>query len=312
MYNSTRTRRSVKRFRLLFGPAAWILLLAISVRPSSTESVRKELVRRQAQTGLTLAWVDRTVLGKSIRMQTTIDSGVRAILFNKRTIVPLNTSLEVFRPDGFSFGEYPGVPGLGTCWSHDQTMLVDTMIEHPSGRATLEILDLGSKRTRAIAIHVDQKEFVTSECWSPDGKRLVYQMDDAVRLHELDNDRSDAIAKGTDPSWSPDGNWIAFRDRETYYAMHADGSGRKELFHNHWGSAVSALYWSPDSRIVAHVRELGFLQGGALVAEVNQLRVKRSQDGSDDRLCTDNVDAGANYRWITTGELKQPGSGPPD
>jgi len=224
MNNSMRKRRSVKWFCILFVPAAWILLLAISVRPSSRESVREELIRRQAQTGLTLAWVDNDALGKCILTHTTLRSGVRAIMFKKRTIVPLNASLEVFRPDGFSFGEYPEVPGLGTCWSHDRTKLVDTMIERPSGRATWGILDLGSKPTHAIAINVDQKEYVTSECWSPDGKRLVYRMDGGVRLYELDNDRSDAIAKGTDPTWSPDGNWIAFRDREIYYAMHADGS----------------------------------------------------------------------------------------
>lgn len=303
MNDSMRKPSSPEWFRLLFRVSASIVLLAISVRPSSTETVREELIRRQAQTGLTLAWVDNNVLAKSVWMHTPLDSGVRAITFKKRTIVPLNASLEVFRPDGFSSGQYPEVPGLGTCWSHDQTKLVDTMIERPSRRATLEILDLGSKRTHAIAINVDQKEYVTSECWSPDGKRLVYHMDDAVRLYELDNGRSDAIAKGTDPTWSPDGNWIAFRDRETYYAMHPDGSGRKELFHNHWGSAVSGLYWSPDSRIVAYVRELGFLQGGALDAEANQLRVRRLEDGSDDRLCPDNVGAGTNYRWITTSEL---------
>jgi hypothetical protein len=86
--------------------------------------------------------------------------------------------------------------------------------------------------------------------------------------------------------------------------MHPDGSDRKKLFHNHWGGAVSALYWSPDSRIVAYVRELGFLQGGALDAEVNQLRVRRLEDGSDDRL-SDGVDWYTNYHWITTGELKK-------
>ena len=170
-------------------------------------------------------------------------------MFKKRTIVPLKGSLEIFRPDGFSFEEYPEVPGLGSCWSHDQTKLVDTMIENPSGRATLEILDLVSKRTHAIAITVDQREYDTSQCWSPDGKQLVYQKDDAVRLYELDNDRSDAIAKGTIPTWSPDGNWIAFRDRETYYAMHADGSGRKELFHNHWGGACLPFIGHPIHRL---------------------------------------------------------------
>jgi WD40 repeat protein len=306
-----RTYLARRWFEITLGLLMCTVAVIQSARAFPKESVREELIRRQAQTGLTLAWVDRTVLAKSIWTHTTLASAVQAIMFKKRTIVPLIASLEVFRPDGFSRGEYPEVPGLGTCWSHDQTKLVDTMIERPSGRATLEILDLGSKRTHAIAINVDQKEYVTSECWSPDGKRLVYQMDDAVRLYELDNDHSDAIAKGTDASWSPDGNWIAFRDRESYYAVHADGSGRKELFHNHWGSAVSAVYWSPDSRIVAYVRELGFLQGGALDAEVDQLRVRRLEDGSDDRLCPDNVDAGANYRWITTSELKQPRSGPP-
>jgi hypothetical protein len=286
----------VKWFRLLFGSIAGILLLAINVRSSSWESVREELIRRQGQTGLTFAW---------------IHDGVNAVSFKNRTVVVLKDSLDAFRPNGFSFGEYPEVSGIGMCWSHGQMKLVDTMIEHPSGRATLAILDLISKRTRAIAINVDQKEYVTSQCWSPDGKRLVYQMDDAVRLYELDHDRSDAIAKGTDPTWSPDGNWIAFRDRETYYAMHADGRDRKDLFHNHGGSAVSALYWSPDSRIVAYLRELGFLQGGVLDAEVNQLRVRRLEDGSDDRLCPDNVEWYANYRWVTTSELKQPGSESP-
>jgi WD40 repeat protein len=177
------------------------------------DSVREELIRSQEEKGLTLAWVDNTVLSKSVWTHTTVSTGVEAIIFKKRTIVPLKGSLDVFRPDGFNFEEFPTLSGIGACWSRDQTKLADTMIEHPSGRATLAIFDLISKRTHALAINVDQKEYVTSQCWSPDGKRLVYQMDDAVRLYQLDDDRSDAIAKGTDPTWSPDGNWIAFRDR---------------------------------------------------------------------------------------------------
>ncbi|MFZ0882998.1 MAG: hypothetical protein WAN14_06335 [Candidatus Acidiferrales bacterium] len=298
-------------FGIILGLLICTVAMVHSARALPEESVRAELIRSQEEKGLTLAWVDDTVLVKSVWAHTTVSSGVEAIMFKERTIVPLKDSLGVFRPDGFNFRDYPALWGIGACWSRDQSKLADTMIEHSSGRATLEILDLGSKRTRAIAINVDQKEYVTSQCWSPDGKRLVYQMDDAVRLYELDNDRSDAIAKGSDPTWSPDGNWIAFRDGEAYYAMHPDGSARKKLFHNHWGSAVSALYWSPDSRIVAYVRELGFLQGGALDAEVNQLRVRRLEDGSDDRLCPDNVAWYANYHWITASELKQPGSGSP-
>jgi hypothetical protein len=74
------------------------------------------------------------------------------------------------------------------------------------------------------------------------------------------------------------------------------------LFHNYWGTAVSGLYWSPDSRIVAYVRELGFLQGGALDAGLNQLRVRRLEDGSDTWLSRENVHW-EGYRWITDREL---------
>lgn len=305
-----RTRLARHWFELILGLLICTVAVIRSARAFPEESVRAELIRSQEEKGLTLAWVDNAALSKSVITHTALSNGVQGILFEERTIVPLKDSLQFFRPDGFNFREYSALPGIGACWSRDQTKLADTMVQHPSGRATLEILDLISKRTHAIAINVDQKEYVTSQCWSPDGKQLVYQMDGAVRLYELDTDRSDAIAKGTDPTWSPDGNWIAFRDRQTYYAMHADGRDRKELFQNHWGSAVSALYWSPDSRIVAYVRQLGFLQGGALDAEVNQLRVRRLEDGSDDRLCPDNVGY-ANYRWITTSELRRSRSGSP-
>jgi len=200
------------------------------------------------------------------------------------------------------------------CWSRDRTKLASTMINRSTNSVRLGVLDLGSKQTRAIAINVDQRPYVTSQCWSPDDKELVYELDGDVRLYDVENDRADAIARGTDPTWSPDGEWIAFREGNTYYAMHSDGSGRKELFRNHWGHAVSALYWSPDSRIVVYVRELGFLEGGALDAEFNELRVRRLADGSEDQLCPENANWYANYQWITTTELMaQPetqGSGP--
>lgn len=100
---------------------------------------------------------------------------------------------------------------------------------------------------------------MTSQCWSPDGTQLVYEIEGSVRLYDTGEDRSVTLVKGTDSSWSPDGNWIAFLDRGTYYAIQPDGSGRKQLFHK--SNAVSAFYWSPDSRIVTYARELGFLQG---------------------------------------------------
>jgi WD40-like Beta Propeller Repeat len=283
-------RNPIAKFwpKVLLGLAACSLIVILRAQADGAESVREELVRLQREYGLTFAWTDR---------------GVRAVSFDTRAVVDLEDSLQAFRPNAFTPGNYPEVSGIGTCWSHDQRRLVSTMINRSTGNVSLAILDLNSEQTRPFAIHVDQRPYVTSQCWAPDDKKIIYETDGSVRLYDVENDRSNAIAKGTDPTWSPDGNWIAFRDGETYYAIHPDESGRKELFHNRWGKAVSALYWSPDSRIVAYVRELGFLQGGALDAEVNQLRVRRLDDGSEDRLSNDSVNWYADYHWITSSRL---------
>src|ERR1700684_3053571 len=56
MANPMRKRRSVTWLWILFGPVFWIVLaLATTVRPSSREPVREELIRLQQQTGLSLA-----------------------------------------------------------------------------------------------------------------------------------------------------------------------------------------------------------------------------------------------------------------
>ena len=301
---------STARWRkIILGLLTCVVTLVFSAAATARESLRAELIRWQEDEGLTLAWVDNNVQFTSLMTHSTVRGGVRAVSFKTRSLVPLENSFQAFQPDGFSFGEFPEFAGIGMCWSHDQTKLVSIMFDHSTRSGRLGILDLKSKQTRAAPIVVDKEPMVTSQCWSQNDEEFVYETDGAVRLYNLENDRADDIAKGTDPTWSPDGEWIGFRDGDTYYAIHPDGSNRTKLFRNHWGSAVSALYWSPNSKIVAYVRELGFLQGGALDAEVNQLRARRLEDGSDVSLCPDSVDWYANYHWITSPELmKHPGS----
>jgi hypothetical protein len=292
MANSMRKRTSVSWLLIVFGPVAWLLAFAITARPSSRESVRAELIRLQGETGLTFGW---------------IHDGVNAVSFKKRTVVVLKDSLSSFRPDDFSFSDHQYVFLTELCWSRDQSKLFAMKLE--SGNASLEVLNRESKLASVVAAKVTQESHLTSQCWSPDATQLVYEIEGSIRLYNTGKDSSVDLVKGTDASWSPDGDWIAFLDSGTYYAIQPDGNGRKKLFHK--SNAVSALYWSPDSRIVAYVRELGFLQGGALDAEVNQLRVRRLADGSEDRLAPDSVDAVANYKWITSNELmKHSGSAP--
>lgn len=265
----------------------WLLILfvvvPVAVPAVPKESVRDELVRLQGQTGLTFAW---------------IHDGVHAVWFEKNKVIRVNDFEAAFRPDGFSFQTHWEVMAIDMCWSHDQSKLAATMMHNPPNTG-LGILDLRSNQTAWIAQQLEQIPHVTSQCWSPDDKQMVYETDDEnVRLYDTAKNASTALAKGANATWSPDGNWIAFLDGNNYYAIHADGTGKKRLFHKK--GSESGLYWSPDSRIVAYVSLAGIMEGG--IIESNRLRFRRLEDDSEDTVAVD-VNWNENYQWVTNSDL---------
>ena len=106
---------------------------------------------------------------------------------------------------------------------------------------------------------------------SPDGKRVVYTVNEAVMtadksefvtqiwLAETDGRNAFQITFGdkssTNPKWSPDGNWIAFTsnrkdNRNNLYMLRAAG-GEAEPLTDLKGS-VANFEWSPDGRWIAY------------------------------------------------------------
>jgi Tol biopolymer transport system component len=96
--------------------------------------------------------------------------------------------------------------------------------------------------------------------WSPDGKYLAgefwrSQSTSQIVVIDLESGSGKVIADGTDPSWSPDGDWIAYGDqmKQKCILIHPDGSGAKlvrDLSKRRggvWLSAGGAL-WSPDEK----------------------------------------------------------------
>jgi Tol biopolymer transport system component len=265
----------------------------------------------QKQTGLTLA---------------TDDHGIEIVLFDKRSLIQGRNlfgasswgvisrdgtevaatytnmkgvaSLAIVQSDSHNLREYPGIRTANICWSYDKSKLALTDQKDPPD-AVLEVIDWGASVTEEI----DPRAKLTSQCWSPDDKKIVYEAADSIRIYEIGQDKSTIItvAKGENPTWSPDGRWIAFLDRDTYYAIHPDGHGLKKMLHK--SASYSGLLWSPDARIVAYVSEAGLFEGAwrYLDAEIYRLRVRRLEDNSEDWVAEGQL--GESFQWVTSPSL---------
>jgi TolB protein len=88
-----------------------------------------------------------------------------------------------------------------------------------------------------------EEELITPGTWSPDGTRLaipvtMVQINTLIFTVAADGtdrqDLTDGTTPDTHPTWSPDGEWIAFgrRQDDTRYlmVMAADGSDQTQLF----------------------------------------------------------------------------------
>ncbi len=103
----------------------------------------------------------------------------------------------------------------------------------------------GGVATRVV--HVDGNDSQPS--FSPDGLKIAFYNEPNGGIYVVDRDGSDLtpLASGINPSWSPDGDLIAFERDGKVFVMNADGSNEKQVVDGRQPA------FSPDCTRIAYV-----------------------------------------------------------
>jgi Tol biopolymer transport system component len=136
-------------------------------------------------------------------------------------------------------------------WSPDGTRLL--FLSGAYGEGALRLLDLRAKRERTIG-----SDTVRAYAWSPDGRSLVYESDDATMWIAPAGGagKPRRLGRGHGPDWSPDGRWIAYFDVSgdpDVFKLPVRG-GKPVRLTGRRGADFSPQ-WSPNGRTIAFVSE---------------------------------------------------------
>lgn len=165
------------------------------------------------------------------------------------------------------------------CWSPDRMRLafVSTAPSDNAGRAQrwLHVLDLKSGRITPV----ERAATISLQCWNVDASALVFEKHGSLFVFYIGPGKIAPLTIGAHATWSPDGSSIAYLRDGTYYAVQPSDSHGKPLFKKK--NALTALWWSPDSRYVAYVLQPRWWQTSTQIPDELHLRVRRLSDGAE-------------------------------
>jgi len=168
------------------------------------------------------------------------------------------------------------------------------------GKEGLAYVSVSSNEVQIIDPAADDPHSTSHRiAWSPSGDRIVYERDGKILVLDLASKQSKQLAAGFDPSWSPDGRWVAFRSPEgSGVLMSPSGNESKVVLP---GKKLSgALRWSPDSEyLLCSESDAAFLPARLLTEMTSQLVIYRVRDGAQYVIVSAiPVGVGEAFEWI--------------
>lgn len=194
----------------------------------------------------------------------------------------LRVLLKLSPPPSTISGVYSRLSPLA--WSHDNRKILTvnrlTYVSPVDGPSDFRLLlvDVASQEATVVLPLIGRRTMgsgiggsvITPQAWAPDSRRFVYMNDDGnVVIHDLESGAETSLGRGREPTWSPDGHFIAFqlpgekggRREGDHVVVSVDPphertrllSNSRSLFSfrglGYWGAAV----WLPDSRFLTAV-----------------------------------------------------------
>ena len=135
----------------------------------------------------------------------------------------------------------------GMALAADNRAIAFTGKDPLTGETGLFLGRLGSGEIHLV-IPLQSREGVpeeTSVAWLPGAGGIAFSRDKQIWTYDLASRRTSLLFRGTNPSYSPDGQWIAYRGLNGY-AVIASRQGYSEKRMSR-GRVYGHIHWSPDS-----------------------------------------------------------------